>query len=217
MKTEKKRSLTEYIKKYEPMISAMVDLFHPHLEIAIHRLDTGELVSIYNNISKRNIGDKIPTRVFLSNKDQLPQYYPFYFKRNWNGDQLKCTTTFIRNEENEPIGLICFNYDIQTFLNIGEIANRFATPREAGSNPLNLYIKNPTAEIGQVIQEIIKEKKLPALDASKLTYEEKSSIVQELYFKGVFNLKNSISSVAQILNLTRPTIYKYLDTIGDQK
>ena len=47
-------------KSYEPFIQAMVDLFSPFVEAAVHDLEKGEVVAIYHNISQRKVGDSSP-------------------------------------------------------------------------------------------------------------------------------------------------------------
>ena len=70
-------------RPYEPFIKAIVDLFHPFVEAAVHDLSKGKLVAIYHNISQRKVGDSSPLHELKVSTNQFPDYFDPYYKRNW--------------------------------------------------------------------------------------------------------------------------------------
>src|ERR1700722_338034 len=107
----KQPAFSELWKCYEPMIEAMVELFHPFVEAAVHDLVEGKLVALYHNISQRKVGDPSPIKEFKLDVDDFPDRFAPYYKTNWDGRALKCTSITIRNHKGKPVGLICFNVD----------------------------------------------------------------------------------------------------------
>ncbi len=55
----KDKSFKELWINYEPLIKAIVELFHPFVEAAVHDLEKGKLVAIYHNMSQRKVGDHL--------------------------------------------------------------------------------------------------------------------------------------------------------------
>ena len=53
-------SFNKIWKPYETFIQAIVELFHPFVEVAVHDLETGKIVALYNNLSGRKVGDTSP-------------------------------------------------------------------------------------------------------------------------------------------------------------
>ncbi len=49
--------LDSHLKMFDPFIKAIVELFHPVVEAAVHDLRQGQLVAIYNNLSQKISGD----------------------------------------------------------------------------------------------------------------------------------------------------------------
>lgn len=198
---------------YEPMINALVDLFHPFLEVAVHDLSEGKIAAIYHNISKRKVGQTSPLTELNVEIDQFPDYFPPYYKRNWDGRPLKCTSITIREAVGgAPIGLICFNFDAglaQEGLNFLESLLR---ARPQGENPIHIFGGQCEESIETMIQKYLKEH---SLSQYHITREQKEDIVQHLYHKGCFNFKNAVPTVATLLNLSRATVYNYLKKIGE--
>ncbi len=49
-------------KPFEPIIEAIVELFHPFVEVAVHDLEKGKIVALYNNLSRRAVGEASPSK-----------------------------------------------------------------------------------------------------------------------------------------------------------
>ena len=54
--------IDKLLKPYQHLIDAIVMLFDPYVEIAVHDLKNGTLAAIYNSFSKRKIGEKSPLK-----------------------------------------------------------------------------------------------------------------------------------------------------------
>ena len=63
--------MNQKIEKYFPIVQAVVELFHPYVEGAVHDLQTGKMVAIFNNFSKRKVGDKTPLKELKINTDKF--------------------------------------------------------------------------------------------------------------------------------------------------
>src|SRR5690242_9893090 len=130
------KSFEKELKSYLPLIEAIVELFHPFVEVAIHNLETGKIEKLYHNISKRKIGERSPLQELKVAIDQFPDYFAPYYKRNWDGRELKCTSVTLRDSQGKPIGLICINFDTHVFQNIQQQFLQFLAVRQEADNPI---------------------------------------------------------------------------------
>lgn len=197
-------------EQYEPLIKAVVEVFYPFAEIAVHDLKKGQVVAIYHNISQRKVGDPSPLKELRVNTDGFPEYFAPYYKQNWDGRPLKCTSITMRNKKGTPIGLICINIDISFFNDGYHLLQTFLQVKDEAENPIEIFGIQCEEQVEAIIQQYLAEKNL---SMSHLKRDQKQELVQWLYLKGIFNFKNAIPYIAQKLGTTRATIYNYINRL----
>lgn len=68
--------------------------------------------------------------------------------------------------------------------------------------------------VDDAIQHLIQRSLQPyAADAKRLSQKERLAVVEDLYKNGLFVLKGSVYALAQVLGVSEPTIYRYLNRI----
>ncbi len=197
-------------KQYEPLIQAVVELFHPFVEAAVHDLEQGKLVAIYHNISQRTIGEPSPLSELKVNIKDFPSYFTPYYKQNWDGRPLKCTSITMRNKQGRPIGLICLNIDTSFFQDGYRLLDAFLKIKGGAENPIEIFGSQCEEQATGVIQQYLDEKHL---SLGHLNRDQKKELVQQLYRKGIFNFKNAAPFIAQKLNTSRASVYNYIKQI----
>src|ERR1700733_1358133 len=100
--------MEDKLSHYFSIAEAITNLLYPHVEIVIHDLQTNCIAAIFNNFSKRKVGD---ASLLSEDLSQLPDVFPLYTKTNWDGRKLKSITATLKNHD-IPIGLFCINFDI---------------------------------------------------------------------------------------------------------
>ena len=197
-------------EQYEPLIQAVVELFHPFVEAAVHDLEQGKLVAIYHNISQRQIGDPSPLNELKVNIKDFPSYFAPYYKQNWDGRALKCTSITMRNKNGDPVGLICLNIDTSFFQDGYRLLETFLKTKRDAANPIEIFGSQCEEQALSVIQQYLDEKHL---SLGHLNREQKKELVQQLYRKGIFNFKNAVPFVSKKLNTSRASVYNYVKQI----
>ncbi len=198
-------------KQYEPLIKAVVELFHPFVEAAVHDLEQGKLVAIYHNISQRQIGEPSPLKDLKVDIQDFPPYFAPYYKQNWDGRPLKCTSITLRNENGVPVGLICINVDVSSFQEGHRLLEAFLKTKIEAENPIEIFGKQCETQAAIFIQEYLEEKHL---SLHHINRDQKKELVQYLYRKGIFNFKNAAPFIAEKINTSRATVYNYIKQIG---
>jgi D-arginine utilization repressor len=192
---------------YFPIAQAIVAWLQPYAEAVIHDLKTGKIHAIFNPYSRRKKGDdslldeEIHTAV-------LPDYFEPYLKTNWDGKKLKSVTTTLRDAKGKPIGLLCFNLDISKWEEFHHLFERFvAAPKEL---PKELFLEDWKEKISLFIHERLKAKQL---SLEHLTKEQKKTLIAELHAQGAFQGKNAAAYIGEVIDLSRATVYKYLNEL----
>lgn len=202
---------TQLWKQYEPFIKGIIELFHPFVEIAVHDLKKGEIVAIYHNISRREVGNPSPLKELKVETEEFPDYFTPYYKQNWDGRPLKCTSITMRDHLSKAVGLICINIDVSFFHQGFDLMKTFLEVKEGSLNPVESYGSPPEEQIETFIREFLEEKHL---SEKHLNRAQKKALVQHLYQKGVFNFKNAVPILAKQLSITRASIYNYIKEIA---
>lgn len=203
--------IDEFLKPYQNFIDAVVTLFDPFVEVAIHDLQNGILAAIYNSFSKRKVGEKSPLKELKVNIEEFPDVFPPYNRRNWDGRELKCTSITLRDEMGKPIILICLNVDTSLLVQTQNILEAFLKIKEKSVNPIEAHGEGCEQQISFLTEHFLKERRI---SKNSLDRNSKKELIEFLYYKGVFHFKNSVPFVAKSLKLSRASIYNYIKEIG---
>lgn len=195
------------LEKYEGVAQAISLLLYPHAEVLIHDFTTGRIFAIYNSFSKRKIGDESLLEEELGQKE-LPSVFAPYAKVNWDGRSLKSVTATLRDAKNNPIGFLCINLDLSKW----EEMSRFLTGWLEGvalskERPDVLFKDDWQDKINTFVTDYMKQE---GLSLKTITRGQKQKLVQILHKKGAFQAKNAAFYIADVLGISRATIYNYL-------
>lgn len=209
----KKTELKKQLEHFEPFLQGIVELFHPFVEIAVHDLNQGKIIEIYHNISQRKIGDASPLSELKVDLTNFPDKFSPYYKRNWDGRQLKCTSITLRDSVGNPIGLICINVDASSFLSIHDLLGQFILTKQEAENPIETHGSSCEEQAVMLVEEYLKERHLVLQHINR---DQKKHIVHYLYHKGLFNFKNAATFLSGYLKVSRASVYNYINEIGEQ-
>lgn len=193
---------------YFPVSQAISLLLHPHGEVVVHDLTTGKIAAIYNNLSKRKIGDDSLIEE-LVDYTKLPDVFPVYVKTNWDGRKMKSTTATLRDKKNNPIGLLCINLDISRWEEFRHFLNEWSIIQNPQNQPEILFKDDWREKINLYVSEYLKKE---GTILKMLSKEKKQDLIKALHREGAFKAKNAATYVADVLDLSRATIYNYLRT-----
>lgn len=195
---------------FENIVTGIAKNYGSHTEVVLHRLDADNpcIMKIANgHVTGRQIGAPI-TNLALSKLSLGEDISEPYFTQSPQGKRLRSTTTIIRNPQNEAIGILCINMDldapfqdvIQQFLPNHQATEKTDTPVETFTNSTEEMLKNT---IETTHQAVMMDKKITAGKKARI-------LVQRLFELGVFNFKNSPQLVADVTGISVHTVYRHL-------
>jgi len=198
-----------------PVLECITQLFCPYVEAVLHDLESGNIVAIYNNLSKRAAGDRSAISKFVGDSiDEFPDVFEPYYKTNWDGKKFKCVSVTIRDDNGKPIGLMCFNFDTSVFSGINQsLAELLAVASSQAQNPIEQFTEDWQARVNECIGNYLKENHLTLKALNK---GQKREAVNRLYNHGLFNYRSAAAYISEQLNISRATVYNYLKEEKEQ-
>lgn len=225
--------MNSILQEYKNLVRYLGIVLGPDYEIVLHELGKeNRVIAIENgHISGRKVGAPITKKAlqFISEKRYKEANYELnYLGLLENGKRLRSSTYFIKNEQGEPIGLLCINIDDSRYRNVCEQILQLCHPNtyiEANKNldliPSMVVASDETdsAEqfpdtvdkiVADIIKPILAQSDVPV---ERFTQEEKMDIVAKLSHRNVFDIKGSVSCVAKALSTSEASIYRYISKI----
>jgi predicted transcriptional regulator YheO len=133
-----------------------------------------------------------------------------------SGKPLKSSAIGIRNEKGQIIGALGINMDTSYFGEFSNFIESFITPKKSKHilEHEKFYYVKASDEVRSTLKKVLIEN---GWHSQRLSPEQKSKLMRTLHEKGVFNMRGSVATVAAELNLTRPSIYKYIRQVAPPK
>jgi len=186
-------------------------------EVVLHELSHPQdsVVAIAGNVTGRKVGAPLTDLVLrLMRAGQVGDDLINYPSRSADGKVLRSSTIFIRDEQGELIGCLCINFDITKWMIAKHVIEGYCHTTPLGGGAQETFIQDVEVMLRSNIQEVIEQGGIPV---SMMKKEDKLRVVKSLDERGIFLIKGAVENVAKFLDVSRYTIYNYLDEIRSQK
>ncbi len=201
------------LSKYIPMIKMLAQTFGKNCEIVLHDLSQPQSSVVYtinNHVTGRQIGqpfDHLIKQVLLA-KDFTDDYKANYLICTPDKREIKSSTVFLRDSTDKIIGAICINYDLSALRNIQNFCNDMLMI-DTETIPSEI---EPFDHVVEIVDDLI-DKIISNTDVATLKRKDKIELIHFMEKKGVFLIKGTIDKVAEKMNISKVTVYSYLDEI----
>ncbi|CAB1056437.1 hypothetical protein D1BOALGB6SA_1173 [Olavius sp. associated proteobacterium Delta 1] len=204
------------LSKYKPIADAIASLLHPYAEVVIHDIIKDIIVHIANPYSKRRVGDSSYLGLDGDESDfglEMNVLGP-YEKEGEDGQRVRSITAVLRNDEAQPIGILCINLDFSpletAFESAFEVLNGLIRPAEIEARPEIIFREEWRELIKLEIRAFRLEK---GLAQDSMNASERRELMRRLDQKRLFYARKSVEQVASYLMISRATAYKDLNEI----
>lgn len=201
---------------YSRLAKGIAAQFGSGCETVVHDLSKKDLehtiVAIENgHISGRSIGDG-PSHIVLEslqNKDKNLKDKLSYLTRSNDGKILKSSTIYIRDEKGKVVGIFGINFDISLLSVVDQHIRLFIDTERSDTTPESI-----TPSVSDLLNDLIEQAlKKVGKPVSMMSKEDKMTAVRFLNDSGAFLITKSGPKVCSILNISKYTLYSYLDEI----
>ena len=193
-----------WLEPHVPVCEAVVTLFHPLAEVAVHDIRRDRVVAIWNPISERRVGQR-------SLLDELPDYPDDarvigpYAKVLADGRAITSVSVVLHNAKGARRGLLCINFDRAPFDGAAVFLTRFAAAVE--ERPPELFDRDWREQIALAVDEECRSRRLRH---DRLTREQRLDLTRVLDERGLFSTRNAAAHAARALGVSRTTVYALL-------
>ncbi len=182
------------------------------IDHSVVAIENGHITNRKTGSTLTEAGSKIIKDIVSENK----QFVGPYRSLSPNGRILRSITIPIRNK-NKLIGLICLNMDINRVIQAEEFLKPFLHFENQIISNGNLE-KSGSALLSSLKEQILEEAILKIETKGEIPQKEKNKfLVEDLYEKDFFDLKDSVEFVARKLGVSIFTIYNYIRELKNRK
>jgi predicted transcriptional regulator YheO len=135
-----------------------------------------------------------------------------YEKLNWDGRRIRSVSIIIRGAQYEPMGVMCINADISTFDAARAALDLFLNAAPVAPQPDKLFRDDWQERINIFLKTWQQEHRL---SLSALSRPQKRQLVEALFHEGAFAGKSATNYVANVLGLSRATVFNYLKALKE--
>ena len=206
--------ISENIDMFTRIIKGIAMKFGSDCEVVLHDLSLPleqTIVAIENgHITNRKVADSstnLGLEVLRGTKKGIDYYN--YVNQTSTGRILRSTSIYINDTAGKTCGSICINFDITDLI----------ASQKSLKNLINLENPETSSEffdgnIDTLLDALLNEclRKI-GKDVDQMTKEDKVEAIRYLDEKGVFLVKKSTEKVAAFFNMSKFSIYNYLDDI----
>ncbi len=205
----------EILERYKPLVPFIASLLGPSCEVLLHDVSNPlhSVIAVANGYhSGRKIGS--PLTEFAQSLIEEEKYRDVDYLVNYSGASkgkpFSSSTYFIKSND-RLIGMICINRDMDASLELTAMIDLVFKQYNL-TLPVNGQDKedlNNSVEslLTKIVSETIAENHL---NPTRMTKKEKKYIVGILKEKGVFTMKGAVQEIAEQLQISQPTVYRYL-------
>jgi len=194
------------------LVRGIAAQFGDNCEVVLHDLTRpydSTIVAIENgHVTGRKVGDpgtNLGLELLRGQSDSGNKIN--YVTQTKDGRILRSTSLYMRNSEGTVIGSLCINYDI-TDLMMAEKTLQALTASGLQPEVRESFVSNVSDLLDQLIQEAQEHVGRPV---AAMTKEDKMRLIQLLDQKGAFLIKKAGEKICSYLNISKYTLYSYLE------
>jgi predicted transcriptional regulator YheO len=214
----------QLLSALHPIVQMLGTVVGPHVEVVLHDLTRPErsIVALANgHVSNRRVGQSLLSgpkddagfaaakRALTVVGTALHSVVGPYPTVTAAGRRLKSSTVIFRDAAGDPYAALCVNADLTAFQAAHAFLQQLLQPSPAESPP-----DADTPEMDTLMQDIIADAvRRHGKPVDLLNKEEKVQAVQAMLQRGLFMVKGGVEKAAAALQVSRFTIYNYLEAL----
>lgn len=211
------KQVQEEFAFFESLMKGLTAIFGTNCEVVLHDLtDSYEstVVMIENgHVTDRRVGDcgsNLGLEVLRGTVRNGDKYG--YFTNTRDGRVLRSSSVYIRDGEGKVIGCLCVNFDVSNLM-VADKTIRSLISNGEGEKEEEFFVNDVNQLLDALLQKAMEEVGKPV---SYMTRDDKIRVVKYLDQKGAFLITKSGNRICQFLDISKFTLYSYLDEVHSE-
>jgi D-arginine utilization repressor len=193
------------IRLWAPVCQAVALLLGPYAEVVLHDPDTDRVLAIWNPMSARGPGDPSLLGELDALDPSARDVFGPYEKLTSDGRRLSSVSAVLRDDDGRPAAVLCVNLDRTPLEQAAAVLSAFGAPTAPRPEPL--FEHDWPDRIEQIVGEHIRECGRPV---ERMTRADRLTVLARLDADGVFAVRRATPVVANVLRVSRSTVYGLL-------
>jgi predicted transcriptional regulator YheO len=207
--------MNPFVERYVPLVTFLGETLPEACEIMLFDLTEKNVPLAAQRNARRTAAEPVRRylRLALSSKTVVDNGMLTNRADVMGRERLdKTSILLIKDEDGQPVGALVLSMDLTAFLPMQAVFQNLLTfngeeleeirPRQEEAPP-----ETPTLDtIDRMVAEF-------TADPERMTIDEKTELILDLYDEGVFELKGAVARAAFSLNMSQQSIYRYLAKI----
>lgn len=213
------------IKNYISLVNLLGTVVPSNVEVVLHDINNLEcsIIAIENgHVSGRSVGAPVTDftlRVLSSKQMQKHSVISGYNTNSATGKHLNSSTFLLKDGNDDLFGLLCFNVDTSAPNEV------LAKITELFEQQLNFKYENHKFDVVENLlvdkDDLRKKAVLNTIEnypvkVIDMSTKDKLKVVTVLHEKGIFIMKGMTKEVADMLDVSQATIYRYLKKLDKE-
>ena len=199
---------------WKRLVKALAMQYGSMCEVVLHDLTGGDpahtIIAIENGqISGRKVGDgsSVIAAEAMEEAGKVHQDRLAYLTRTRDGKILKSTSLFIRDDDGKIVGILAMNSDLTLTLAAENALHSFNSNMDEKEAPTEI-----TTNVSDLLDTLIQQSiRLVGKPPALMDKNEKIRAIRFLNDNGAFLITKSGPKVCQVFNISKYTLYSYLD------
>ena len=211
------KQVQEEFAFFESLMKGLTAIFGTNCEVVLHDLtDSYEstVVMIENgHVTDRRVGDcgsNLGLEVLRGTVRNGDKYG--YFTNTRDGRVLRSSSVYIRDGEGKVIGCLCVNFDVSNLM-VADKTIRSLISSGEGEKEEEFFVNDVNQLLDALLQKAMEEVGKPV---SYMTRDDRIRVVKYLDQKGAFLITKSGNRICQFLDISKFTLYSYLDEVHSE-
>lgn len=201
------------------MVDFIAEIVGENCEVVLHDITNPEnsIIAIRNgHLSGRKVGGPLTDFVLkvIQNKSYKSKDFASNYKASAKHRPFRSSSFFIKNDAKEIIGVLCVNIDIEPYEKVKELMDKLSFIGTGMEK--HIAVEQLTENVEELLSNMIQDTiNAMGVAPQRMSPEEKLEVVKNLNNKGAFQLKGAVSDVAAAIEVSEPTVYRYLNKLKE--
>jgi predicted transcriptional regulator YheO len=211
---------------FERLVQMLRGQFGESCQVLLYKLaapvKASSLAAVSGALTPAGIGDPLPDFIIRHIKEKGGKDEFGFINKAFPGLVLRTSLLFVSNKAKKTIGCFCIHHNIvhiQMLMSFLEEFIRSGSLEDENESLEVRHINGKTyaaTDIQGFMDTVVSEFVIEKLGKNSFTALDKSgkvALIAELDSKGIFLVKGAVSLVAKRLNISKFSVYNYLDEI----
>jgi predicted transcriptional regulator YheO len=209
------------IRLLSDVVASVGSALPPTIEIVLHELEKlpNSIVAVSGNVTRRQVGDPATDVLLRAVVSGTADAITGYETDLDDGRRIRSSTLIVRNSVGAQVAALCVNSDVSAWATLRDLADAVLGPRpepvvreavEPAKPAGELFVTDVDELAAHLVRQSIEGIGVPVALMKK---EHKLAVVAQLRARGMFLLRDAVEMVATSLQVSRFTIYNYLNEL----